>query len=211
MNENPFQKNSSDPQMVLVVAQGLVQSHLAATLGRALQQAEDQLQQQSLRGRDAELTAVRDLRRARSRILQRFEQQVGSAFEQLQGAAGAAPAAAAGFRLSLVSDDGLVEQLAAQEMVENLAKAHETALGHLERRLVVLSGRGALAPSANPCHPKYLGDSLNASLGSLYLTINVRVLVYRCVEQELRRALGPLYERLNAELAAAGVLPSMGR
>lgn len=208
MSENPFLANNSDPQMLLVVTQGMLQSQLATSLDRALQQAEDQLQQQSLRGRDAELTAVRDLRRARDRILQRFEQHVASAFEQLQGAPGTMPAA--GSRLSLVSDDGLVEQLTAQEMVENLAKLHETALAHLERRLAALAGRGAVAVSANPCHPKFFGDSLNASLGSLYLTINVRVLVYRCVEQELRRSLGPLYQRLNAELAAAGVLPLMG-
>ncbi|MEH6417187.1 DUF1631 family protein [Pseudomonas sp. CGJS7] len=201
---NPFAKGNDDPQMLLILAQGVALPHLSGVLRLALQRADVHWVQKKLGG--AELAAVRELGRAQDRIVQRFGERVVSGFERLQGGTGAMPIA--GMQLGQVSDDSLVEQMTAQEMIERLTKANQPALGQLGQRLARLAGRDRLQPQEYPCHPQFIVEALNASLVGLPVTIDALVVVYRCLEQELAGGLRPLCDRLNTDLGAAGVLGS---
>ena len=201
-----FPAESRDPQLLLAAMQRISQEQLGLALERILRRADDYLFDSSNNGAGAELTALRDLRRARAQIAQRFDQSLVAAFRKLQEAPMALRAVEAS-SLSLVSDDALEEQLATEQVVDGLTRYHAPALELLDKRLAALTERPVLAARDNPVGPKFLAEGLGASLTALDVSTGVRIVLYKFFERELTTALAPLYDRLNSGLASAGVLP----
>ncbi|WP_181952565.1 DUF1631 family protein [Vulcaniibacterium gelatinicum] len=191
--------------MLLASLQRTTQDQVGAALDLVLRRADDYLFDRSQNGEDVELTALRDLRRARAGIVQRFDQALAGAFRKLQGPA--LPRRHDPTPLSLLSEEGLEEQLAHEQLVNSLAHAHAPALELLDKRLAALTGRVAMAQGENPAAPAFLGEALHNALGAVELPTGVRIVLYKFFERELATALAGLYERLNATLAAAGILP----
>jgi hypothetical protein len=206
MQGDSFPAGSRDPQLLLAAMQRISQEQLGQALDRILRRADDYLFDSSNNGAGAELTALRDLRRARSQVAQRFDQAIVGAFRKLQEAPMAVRAVDAG-SLSLVSDDALEEQLATEQVVEGLTRYHAPALELLDKRLAVLTERPVLAAKDNPVGPKFLAEGLGASLTALDVSTGVRIVLYKFFERELTSALAPLYDRLNSGLVSAGILP----
>jgi hypothetical protein len=206
MQGDSFPAGSRDPQLLLAAMQRISQEQLGLALERILRRADDYLFDSSSNGAGAELTALRDLRRARAQIAQRFEQSIAGAFRKLQEAPMAARAVDAS-SLSLVSDDALEEQLATEQVVEGLSRYHAPALELLDKRLAALTERPVLAARDNPVGPKFLAEGLGASLTALDVSTGVRIVLYKFFERELSTALAPLYDRLNSGLVSAGILP----
>ncbi|GAB3384431.1 DUF1631 family protein [Lysobacter fragariae] len=200
-----FPAGSRDPQLLLAAMQRIAQEQIGAALDRVLRRTDDYLFDSSNSG-GSELTALRDLRRARSQIAQRFDQVMVVGFRRLQDSPIAAKAMGSS-SLSLVSDDALEEQLATEQMVENLNRAYAPNLELLEKRLAALTERPVLAAKDNPVGPKYLAESLSNSMEALDVSTNVRIVLFKFFERELLTSLGNLYERLNGGLVSAGVLP----
>lgn len=201
-----FPAGSRDPQLLLSAMQRISQEQLGVAFERILRRADDYLFDSSNNGAGAELTALRDLRRARAQIAQRFDHALADAFRRLQEAPMAARAVDAS-TLSLVSDDALEEQLATEQVVDGLTRYHAPALELLDKRLAALTERPVLNARDNPIGPRFLAEGLGTSLTALDVSTAVRIVLYKFFERELSTALAPLYDRLNAGLVAAGILP----
>lgn len=206
MQGDSFPADSRDPQLLLAAMQRISQEQLGLALERVLRRADDYLFDSSNNGAGAELTALRDLRRARAQIAQRFEQSLVGGFRKLLDAPMALRAVDAS-SLSLVSDDALEEQLATEQVVDGLGRYHAPALELLDKRLAALTERPVLNARDNPVGPKFLAEGLGESLTALDVSTGVRIVLYKFFERELSTALAPLYDRLNSGLASAGILP----
>jgi hypothetical protein len=200
-----FPAGSRDPQLLLAAMQRISQEQLGAALDRVLRRTDDYLFDASNSG-GGELNALRDLRRARAQLQQRFEQSLATGFRRLQEAPMPGKTMDAS-SLSLVSDEALEEQLATEQVVDNLTKGFAPGLEVLEKRLAALTERPVLQARDNPSGPKHIAESMSNAMAALEVSGNIRIVVYKFLERELANVLGPLYERLNAGLAAAGVLP----
>jgi hypothetical protein len=188
--------------------QKMAVDRLAAALDAVMRHADDYLFDRSAQAAEgSELTALRDLRRARTQLRETFETSLVSAFQRLRR--GPMPADAVKQELNLLSEDALEEQLASEQMVENLLRRHAVSLEMLEQRIAMLAERSALAAKDNPVGPAALGQALRDALGGSDLTTSVRIALYKFTERELATALTPLYDRINANLAEAGILPRL--
>jgi len=206
MQGESFPAGSRDPQLLLTAMQRISQEQLGLALERILRRADDYLFDTSQNGAGAELTALRDLRRARAQIGQRFDQAVAGAFRRLQEAPMATRAVDSS-SLSLVSDEALEEQLATEQVVDGLTRYHAPALELLDKRLAALTERPMLGARDNPVGPKFLAEALGTALIALEVSTGVRIVLYKFFERELSTALAPLYDRLNSGLVSAGILP----
>jgi hypothetical protein len=206
MQGESFPAGSRDPQLLLTAMQRISQEQLGHALERILRRADDYLFDTSQNGAGAELTALRDLRRARAQIAQRFDQSIVGGFRRLQDAPMATRAVDAS-SLSLVSDEALEEQLATEQVVDGLSRYHAPALELLDKRLAALTERPMLGARDNPVGPKFLAEALGSALVALDVGTGVRIVLYKFFERELSTALAPLYDRLNSGLVSAGILP----
>ena len=154
----------------------------------------------------AELTALRDLRRARAQLWRMFEHSLESSFAALLREPGAT---AAKHVLNLLTEDALEEQLASEQMVDSLVRRHASSLELLDQRLAVLVDRSVLAAGSNPIGPAALARATRESLASVDLSTDLRIAMYKFMEREFATALTPLYDRVNARLGEAGILPRL--
>lgn len=205
MQGETFPAGSRDPQLLVAAMQRISQEQLGGAVDRVLRRADDYLFDSSNNG-GAELTALRDLRRARMQIAERFDQALVSGYRRLMDPPMTGKAVDAG-ALSLVADEALEEQLATEQLVDNLNRAHAPSLELLEKRMAALTERPIVTPADDPVSPKFLADAMSKALGASEVTTNVRIVLYKFFERELVAALTALYERLNSGLVAAGVLP----
>ena len=143
--------------------QKMALDRLGAALDAVMRQADDYLFDRSAQATEGnELTALRDLRRARVQLREAFESSIVSAFQRLRR--GPTPPAAR--ELNLLSDDDLEEQLASEQMVESLSRRYAVSLEMLEQRIAVLADRMALAAGVNPIGPVGLGQAMRDALAT---------------------------------------------
>jgi len=173
-----------------------------------MRQADDYLFDRSAQAAEGvELTALRDLRRARAQLRQTFETSVASAFQRLRR--GPMPPDTAKRELNLLSEEALEEQLASEQMVDSLFRRHAVSLEMLEQRMALLAERSVLAPGDNPVGPAALAQAMRDALGAVELSTSLRIALYKFTERELATALTSLYDRINARLGEAGILPRL--
>ncbi|HSR64703.1 MAG TPA: DUF1631 family protein [Xanthomonadaceae bacterium] len=181
---------------------------LGTALDAVMRQTDDYLFDRSAQGAEgSELTALRDLRRARPQLRQAFESSVAAAFQRLRR--GSMPSDPVRQELRLLSEDDLEEQLASEQMVESLVRRHVASLELLDQRIAMLAERSALAVGENPVGPAALGQAMRAALGTAELSTSVRIALCKFTEREFATALTPLYNWINARLADAGILPRL--
>jgi len=199
--------DAPDARLLIAALQKIAMERLSAALDAVLRRADDYLFDNTGQGGEAgELTALRDLRRARAQIAQHFTHNLLAGFQRLQ--LGAMPASGT-IELSLLSEDALEEQLATEQLVDSLARKHAAALELLDQRLAVVVERTILAADENPVAPAFLAVALHDALHTVELSTALRIALYKFTERELSTALTALYDRLNAYLAEAGVLPRL--
>ena len=73
----------------------------------------------------------------------------------------------------------------------------------------VLVDRSALAAGDNPIGPAALARRCAQSLARVELSTACASRMYKFMERELATALTPLYDRINARLGEAGILPRL--
>lgn len=196
-----------DPALLLGGMQRTAVGAMGKVLDAILRQADDYLFDHSQGGDGAELTALRDLRRARTQVAQRFERALVNGFRRLTGALPAGGTDT--LVLSLVTDDALEEQLVNEQLSEGLMRLHGPALELIEKRLAVLVQRAEVAADENPVGPMHLAEDMRYALHAVELSTSVRIVLYKFLERELGPALGTLYAQLNASMAGAGILPQL--
>ncbi|MEO5629330.1 MAG: DUF1631 family protein, partial [Thermomonas sp.] len=198
----------NDPGLLLDALQKQTLDRVVPALDRALGRVDDYLFDRSQSGDDAlGLTALRDLRRIRGQIGRRFEQAVIAGFRSLRDPRISSQAMQSA--LSLLSEDGLEEQLAHEQLAESLARMHAPSLELLGKRIAHLTGRENLQAGDNPLTPTFIAAALRKAVGEEDLDAAVRIVIFKFFERELATALAHTYERSNTLLVAAGVLPDL--
>lgn len=205
--KDPSLLGAHDPGLLIAGMQRTALEQLGVVLESTLRRADDYLFDRSSVGTDgAELTALRDLRRVRGQIVDRFEQALVRGFRSLSNDW---LSDAAGAELSLLSEEALEQQLADEQMVDNLVRQHAAALEVLDKRLAALLNRPEIGPGENPVAPSFLASGMRTALRDTELSTGVHIVLVKFFERELGPALALLYDRMNATLAAAGILPRL--
>ena len=185
----------------------LAREYLKPSLDSALGNVDDYLFDRSENSHDdKELTALRELRRERNKIGQRFEKGVHAAFQALREPHFMPEQVE---DLALVEEDALEELLAKEQLAESQSRAHAPALEVLGKRVAFLFGQGALGPTDNPLDPHSIANRLLRAMEGTDLASSVRIVLFKFFERDLATTLVTVYERANALLAAAGILPHL--
>ena len=199
----------ADHGLLLDALQKQTLERVLPALERALGRVDDYLFDRSQSGGDdLGLTALRDLRRVRGQIGPRFEQAIISGFRALRDPRGGSSISEHS-ALTLLSEDGLEEQLANEQLAESLTRMHAPGLELLGKRMAHLTGREHLQAGDNPLTPAFLAAALRKAVASAELDAGVRIVVFKFFERELATALAHAYDRSNSLLVAAGVLPQL--
>ena len=201
---------SSAPNVALLDA---VQKHLLDRVGPALDSAladvDDYLFDRSQSGEETlGMLALRDMRRARGEIVQRFRQALLDRFRQLRERRPAGLDVTSG-GLSLLSEQALEQQLAIEQLAASVLRVHAPAYEVAAKRLAVVAGRSEIPNRENPLGPAFLAEALGNAMGQLEMDDALRIVVFKYFERELAAALGEVYERCNALMVTAGVLPEL--
>ncbi|EIL93618.1 DUF1631 family protein [Rhodanobacter spathiphylli] len=149
----------------------------------------------------------------RAAFAQRFMEQLGAALDQV-GESAPAAAEPAGHEkpwqaLELV-DPGeqevamTLEQLGARGEVR-----HSNVLYELGYRLAVLIGEPPLEGPALPLGPHAMARACHAASGGFELPLKHQLLLLQHFDQWVIQALAPLYDNINAQLKADGILPQL--
>lgn len=203
------QQARPDAGPLLDALQKQILERVLPALDRALGRVDDYLFDRSQSGVDTlGLTALRDLRQARGQLTQGFEQAMIAGFRNLRDPR-SVPGGYASSTLSLLSEEGLEEQLANEQLAESLTRMHAPSLELLGKRVAYLTSRTDLQAADNPLTPAFLASALRKAADGCNLDAGVRIVLFKFFERELATALAHAYERSNTLLVAAGVLPQL--
>lgn len=160
------------------------------------------------------LDAMRELRRRREDISAAFAGHLGRAWAAL--AAGEPLSAETTLSgvveegLSLVPEHVLESRLAVRNFATVLLREFKPVLARLDRRLGWLAGGIELDADRNPISPEHLGVAIHEAFAGCELAPEVHLVLIKLCERDLRVPVGRLYEKLDEQLVAAGVMPQMG-
>jgi hypothetical protein len=159
------------------------------------------------------LDGMRELRRRRDDIVGGFRGHLGSAWEALErGEPLSAEATLAGQvegGLSLVPEHVLESRLAVRNFATVLLRDWKPVLGRLDRRLGWIAGGLELDADLNPISPEHIGVAIHEAFADCELAPEVRLVLIKLCERDLHAPIGKRYEKLDEQLAAAGVMPQM--
>lgn len=145
----------------------------------------------------------------RAAFMRDFIDALCAGFAGLGGATEMAPAQLAHRPLSLLGHEEH-ELVAAMDKLTARGEArHGPALTELSYRFAVLVGAPPLDGDALPIGPASLGQALRDAVVDLDLPSEHQLLLLRTFEQAVIVACGPLYEAINAQLLADGLLPQL--
>ncbi|MCC7634697.1 DUF1631 domain-containing protein [Stenotrophomonas rhizophila] len=159
------------------------------------------------------LDGMRELRRRREEIVAGFGGHLGQAWAALEQAQPlSAEATLAGHiedGLSLVPEHVLESRLAVRNFATVLLRDWKAVLGRLDRRLGLIAGSLELNADSNPISPEHLGVAIHEAFAGCELAPEVRLVLIKLCERDLHAPIGKHYEKLDEQLAAAGVMPQM--
>lgn len=159
------------------------------------------------------LDGMRELRRRREDIVAGFRGHLARAWDALEHAeplsAEATLAGAGGEGLSLVPEHVLESRLAVRNFATVLLRDWKPVLGRLDRRLGWIAGGLELNADSNPISPEHIGVAIHEAFADCELAPEVRLVLIKLCERDLHAPIGKRYEKLDEQLAAAGVMPQM--
>ncbi|WP_411849980.1 DUF1631 domain-containing protein [Stenotrophomonas sp. LGBM10] len=159
------------------------------------------------------LDGMRELRRRRDDIVVGFRTHLARAWLALeQGEPLSAEATLAGQiedGLSLVPEHVLESRLAVRNFATVLLRDWKPVLARLDRRLGMIAGGLELNPDTNPISPEHIGVAIHEAFADCELAPEVRLVLIKLCERDLHAPIGKRYEKVDEQLAAAGVMPQM--
>jgi hypothetical protein len=159
------------------------------------------------------LDGMRELRRRREDIVAGFRNHLGQAWDALeQGEPMSAETTLAGQvegGLSLVPEHVLESRLAVRNFAMVLLRDFKPVLARLDRRLGWIAGGLELHADTNPISPEHIGVAIHEAFAGCELAPEVRLVLIKLCERDLHHPIGKRYEKLDEQLAAAGVMPQM--
>jgi len=110
-------------------------------------------------------------------------------------------------KVSLVEDEQLEESLAISNMANAADNTYRMALSDLSARLNYLIEGTEITKENSPLRPEVLCNAFSVAAGCMNTEIKVRLVVYKLFDKVVIQQLGEMYETINADMVAAGVLP----
>jgi hypothetical protein len=152
--------------------------------------------------------AMRELRLQKDNMQQAFFAALKSGFQQALVANANIDTQAAG-TLGLMDDEQLEESLAISNMADNADNNFHEALAGLTARLDFLIEDLEITKNNNPLGPQVICDAFGDAVKSMDADVKVRLVIYKLFDKLVVQNLGPMYDAINADLVAAGVLPRL--
>jgi hypothetical protein len=153
--------------------------------------------------------AMRELRRQRGGIEQRYREHFIAAFVGLEKRkpvlAHYSQPGEASNELSLLNEEELEEQLAAEQVAQAVERRHTAILLQLDAQLTRVVGGVLVNSMNNPIGPGHVAASLRAGLRGCDLAASARLVLFKLYEQALLPALTPFYVELVKRMANAGL------
>lgn len=146
---------------------------------------------------------MRECRRQRNRCIGGFLAGINAPLDSTDAAN------AARRTLSLIDQEALEVDLAVAGMASRTIQRFSDASYALCRRMAIALNDPQLDDASNPFAPPALAQAFRRSLTELQLTLEVRLIALKLFERHVLGVLQPIYDELNARLAAAGVLPTL--
>ncbi len=135
----------------------------------------------------------------------------GFAAGRVQGGGERADGGANGEALSLLGNDELEEIVAVDSMVAWAEKNYAELLGLINARLGALFPHLDVSLRSNPLGPSCLCRAFSGATRAVELDIRARLVLFKLFDRHVVKALEPLYQSANRQLAEDGVLPQLGR
>ena len=164
MQGESFPAGSRDPQLLLAAMQRISQEQLGAALDRVLRRADDYLFDSSNSGGGTELTALRDLRRARAQIAAALRPGPGGRIPPAPGCADAGRGGRTRPRSAWFRTRPWKSSSPPSSWSTTSPASIAPSLELLEKRLAALTERPMLAASENPVGPKFLAEAMSNAL-----------------------------------------------
>ncbi|HDS1040257.1 TPA: DUF1631 domain-containing protein [Stenotrophomonas maltophilia] len=212
----PMGSPGRDPAQ-LQLARDVVLPALCQAFGAALARFDDALFDRAGNAGSSQLLfldAMRELRRRRDEIAAAFAAHLEQAWAALAAgdplSAEATLSGPAEEGLSLIPEHVLESRLAVRNFATVLLRDFKPVLARLDRRLGWLGGGQDLDADHNPISPEHLGVAIHHAFAGCELAPEVHLVLIKLCERDLRVPVGRIYEKLDEQLAAAGVMPQMG-
>ncbi|HYQ22531.1 DUF1631 domain-containing protein [Stenotrophomonas sp.] len=212
----PMGSPGRDPAQ-LQLARDVVLPALCQAFGAALARFDDALFDRAGNAGSSQLLfldAMRELRRRRDEIAAAFAAHLDQAWAAM--AAGVPLSAEATLSgpaeegLSLIPEHVLESRLAVRNFATVLLRDFKPVLARLDRRLGWLAGGIELDADLDPVSPEHLGVAIHHAFAGCELAPEVHLVLIKLCERDMRAPVGRIYEKLDEQLAAAGVMPQMG-
>ncbi len=110
-------------------------------------------------------------------------------------------------QVGLVEDEQLEESLAISNMANAANNTYSQALSDITARLNFLIEKTEITKDNSPLRPEVLCDAFSVAAGCMNTEIKVRLVVYKLFDKVVIQQLGAMYDAINADFIAAGVLP----
>jgi Protein of unknown function (DUF1631) len=110
-------------------------------------------------------------------------------------------------QVGLVDDEQLEESLAITNMVSSAETRFKDALFALTSRLNFLIEDIDINEDNNPLSPKVFFQAFVPAANKTEGNIKVRLVIYKLFDKLVAQKMGPVYDSINADFIAAGVLP----
>jgi len=115
----------------------------------------------------------------------------------------------ANIELSLVGENELEESLAITSMISKNEQRLARALFAVNQRLSVICGGVKMDDATNPVGPASLAGAFRQAMRELMVEVRVKLIIYKLFDRYVLAGIDELYDDINNELAAAGVLPQL--
>ncbi|MET0256214.1 MAG: DUF1631 domain-containing protein, partial [Luteibacter sp.] len=158
---------------------------------------------------------MREVRKKRSIVERTFLGQVARDLADFSAGRTRAPNAdgaarpLANIELSLVGENELEESLAITSMIGKNEQRLARALFAVNQRLSVICGGSRMDDASNPVGPASLAGAFRQAMRELMVEVRVKLIIYKLFDRYVLAGIDELYDDINNELAAAGVLPQL--
>jgi len=158
---------------------------------------------------------MREVRKKRAIVERSFLGQVARDLADFSAGRTRAPEADAHARplanieLSLVGENELEESLAITSMIGKNEQRLARALFAVNQRLSVICGGARMDDASNPVGPASLAGAFRQAMRELVVEVRVKLIIYKLFDRYVLAGIDELYDDINNELAAAGVLPQL--
>ncbi len=155
--------------------------------------------------------AMREIRRERRQMEMLFRNHITAGFQEFQQPDGGAPSVVPGHHggaLSLLAQDELEEQLAAEQSASTMHRRFKTLIEPITRGLarMAITISPNFDQSRSPVGPERLAMAFRCALGAFAAPTEVKLVLFKLYERELLLALETLYPEVMRILIETGYI-----